>query len=57
MGYNRAKIIMSNGERILDGINDLRNSPKIECKDYPVWDGDRWNESWSHDDWQDSHRN
>jgi len=57
MGYNGAKSIMSNGERILEGMNDFRNSPKIECKDYPVWDGDRWDDSWSHDSWQDSHGN
>ena len=54
MGYNRVRIIMSNGERILNGMNSYY-SQKFECKDYPVYD-DRWSDKWSHDSWQDSHR-
>lgn len=48
---------MNNGEMILDGMSSLLDSQNIECKDYPVWDNDRWGDSWSHDSWQDSHRN
>lgn len=54
MGYNRANIIMSNGIRILEG---LKSSRSYECKDYPVWDNDNWNDRWSSDSWQDSHGN
>lgn len=57
MGYNRASEVMSNGQIILENLNNICYSPKIECKDYPVWDGDRWDDRWSHDSWQDSHRN
>lgn len=56
MGYNRASKPMNNGARIMEGMNSLLNSQKFECKDYPVWDKDRWDDSWSHDGWQDSHR-
>lgn len=56
MGYNRAKRIMSNGLRILGGMNNILHSQRIECKDYPVWDNDNWNDRWSSNSWQDSHR-
>ena len=48
---------MSNGVRVLNGMSNILHSQKIECKDYPVWDGDKWYDSWSHDSWQDSHGN
>lgn len=47
---------MLNGIRILEGMNSMLNSQKIECKDYPVWDHDRYPDSWSHDSWRDSHK-
>ena len=43
--------------KILEDLNAQRNSQKIECKDYPVWDNDNWNDRWSSDSWQDSHGN
>lgn len=46
---------MSNGLRIVEGMSSNYYSSRIECKDYPVWDGDRWDDSWSHDSWRDSH--
>lgn len=46
---------MSNGIRILDGMVTNHQLNGYECKDYPVWDGDRWNESWSSNQWGDSH--
>lgn len=57
MGYNRAYKAMSNGQMILENLNNICYLQKIECKDYPVWDSDRWDDRWSHDSWQDSHRN
>lgn len=54
MGYNRAKIIMTNGFRVLNRMTDFCHSSKIECKDYPVWDNDNWHEQYS-DNWGDSH--
>lgn len=48
---------MNNGLRILGNLSSSQCAQRFECKDYPVWDGDRWNESWSHNSWGDSHGN
>ena len=56
MGYNRACVIMSKGLRIVEAMMHLQNAKQINCKDYAVNDDDdKWYESWSDNDWQDSH--
>lgn len=56
MGYNRVKVIMNNGEMILQNLMDsLQQNQDYEWRD---WDND-WDQGWDkeswEDDWQDSH--